>query len=93
MTKNQLISCHVSHRRGKNNSSDKTEVKKVARNKASPKGKQKLNKMKYEIANDIGVDLKEGYNGDMTSRNAGRIGGNMVRKMIAYAEENMPDDY
>lgn len=65
----------------------------MPRNKASPKGKEKLNKMKYEVAGEIGVDFKKGYNGDMTSRNAGRIGGNMVRKMIKYAEENMPDDY
>ena len=64
----------------------------MARNKASPKGKQKLNKMKHEVASEIGVDMKQGYNGDMTSRNAGRIGGNMVKKMIKYAEENMPDD-
>ena len=65
----------------------------MPRNKASPKGKQKLNKMKQEVASEIGVDLKQGYNGDMTSRNAGRIGGNMVKKMIKYAEEHMPDDY
>lgn len=65
----------------------------MPRNKASPKGKEKLNKMKFEIANELGVNLKQGYNGDLTSRNAGQIGGNMVKKMVKYAEENMPDNY
>ncbi len=64
----------------------------MTNNKASPKGKQKLYKIKHEVAGEIGVDLKDGYNGDMTSRNTGRIGGNMVKKMIEYAEENMPDN-
>lgn len=65
----------------------------MPRNKASPKGKEKLNKMKFEIASELGVNLKQGYNGDLTSRNAGQIGGNMVKKMVKYAEENMPDNY
>lgn len=77
----------------KKNGDKKTEVRKVPRNKASPKGKEKLNKMKFEIANELGVNLKQGYNGDLTSRNAGQIGGNMVKKMVKYAEENMPDNY
>ncbi len=56
---------------------------------AVPQAKQALDKMKYEVAGEIGVSLKNGYNGDITSREAGRIGGNMVRKMIMYAENNM----
>ncbi|MDF2987731.1 MAG: small acid-soluble spore protein alpha/beta type, partial [Eubacterium sp.] len=40
-------------------------------------------------AAEQGVNLKEGYNGDITSRDAGKIGGNMVKKMIEYAEKNM----
>lgn len=71
----------------------KTEVRNVPRNKASPNARPKLDKMKYEVAGELGVDFKHGYNGDMTSRDAGRIGGSMVKKMIKYAEENMPDDY
>ena len=39
-----------------------------------------LNKFKYEVANEVGVSLKDGYNGDISSRDAGRIGGNMVKK-------------
>jgi hypothetical protein len=45
--------------------------------------------MKYETASELGVNLKEGYNGDISSRDAGRVGGNMVRKLIEQAERNM----
>ena len=38
---------------------------------------------------EVGVNLKDGYNGDLSSRDAGRIGGNMVRKLIQQAENNM----
>ncbi len=54
----------------------------------SSQAKQKLNQMKMESANEVGVTLKQGYNGDLTSKQAGSIGGNMVRKMISeYAEK------
>ena len=55
-----------------------------------PNAKEKLNKMKFEAASEVGVTLSGGYNGDISARDAGRIGGNMVRKMIQYAENNMP---
>ena len=52
--------------------------------------KQILNKVKMEAAQEVGVDLKQGYNGDLTSRQAGSIGGQMVKKMIkAYEEGNV----
>ena len=54
-----------------------------------PEAKEALNKFKYEVASEVGVNLKNGYNGDISSRDAGRIGGNMVRKMIQQAENNM----
>lgn len=44
--------------------------------------KANLNKIKMEAASEVGVDLKQGYNGDLTSREAGSIGGQMVKKMI-----------
>ena len=48
-----------------------------------------LNKVKMEAASEVGVDLKQGYNGDLTSRQAGSIGGQMVKKMIeAYEQGN-----
>jgi hypothetical protein len=54
-----------------------------------PNAKQLLNNMKYEVANEVGVNLKQGYNGDIPAREAGRVGGNMVKKMIQYAESSM----
>ena len=54
-----------------------------------PEAKESLNKFKYEVASEVGVNLKNGYNGDISSRDAGRIGGNMVRKLIQQAESQM----
>lgn len=57
--------------------------------KVVPEAKEALNKFKYEVASEVGVNLKQGYNGDLSSKDAGRIGGNMVRKMIQQAESQM----
>ena len=57
--------------------------------KLVPEAMTALDKFKYEVANEVGVNLKQGYNGDLSSKDAGRIGGNMVRKMIQQAENNM----
>jgi len=57
--------------------------------KLVPEAMDALDKFKYEVASEVGVNLKEGYNGDLSSRDAGRIGGNMVRKMIQQVENNM----
>ena len=54
-----------------------------------PEAKEALNKFKYEVANEVGVNLKQGYNGDLSSRDAGRIGGQMVKKLIQRAENQM----
>lgn len=52
-------------------------------------GRETLNKFKMEAANEVGVNLKQGYNGDLTSREAGSVGGQMVKKMIdAYKAGN-----
>ena len=52
-------------------------------NKVSvPEAKEAMNRFKQEVASELGVPLKEGYNGDLTSRQAGSIGGEMVKKMI-----------
>ena len=48
-----------------------------------------LDKFKMEVASELGVNLKQGYNGDLTSREAGSVGGNMVKKMIKRQEEQM----
>ena len=48
-----------------------------------------LDRFKMEVASEIGVNLKEGYNGDLTSAEAGSVGGNMLKKMIRKQEEQM----
>ena len=56
---------------------------------AIPEAKSALDRFKYEVASEIGVPLKDGYNGDLTSAQAGSIGGEMVKKMIKAYEESM----
>lgn len=63
-----------------NNNSNNIEV---------PQAKAAMEKFKMEAANEVGVNLKKGYNGDLTSREAGSVGGQMVKKMIKKAEEDM----
>lgn len=55
----------------------------------NPNAREAMDKFKMEAAAEVGVDLKQGYNGDLTSRQAGSIGGQMVRKMIQAYEDNM----
>ena len=57
--------------------------------KLVPEAMLALDKFKYEVASEVGVNLKEGYNGDISSKDAGKIGGNMVKKMIQQVENNM----
>lgn len=54
-----------------------------------PEARQALDQMKYEIANELNINLQEGYNGNITARDAGRIGGNMVKKMIEQQQRQM----
>ena len=56
---------------------------------AVPQAKEAMHRFKPEVASEIGVPLTEGYNGDLTSRQAGSIGGEMVKKMIMRQEEQM----
>ena len=58
-------------------------------NNSSSDSKNKLQSFKSEVASSLNIDLKQGYNGDLTSREAGSIGGEMVKRMIAYAEKNL----
>ncbi len=59
-------------------------------NKAAvPEAKGALDKFKYEVANELGVPLTDGYNGDLTSRQNGSVGGYMVKKMIEEQERQM----
>ncbi|NLZ81896.1 MAG: alpha/beta-type small acid-soluble spore protein [Clostridiales bacterium] len=54
-----------------------------------PQAREAMDKFKMEVASELGVPLKQGYNGDLTSAQAGSIGGEMVRKMIQRQEEQM----
>ena len=54
-----------------------------------PEAKDALNNMKFEIARELGINLKQGYNGDLPSRQAGYIGGYMVKRMIEQQERQM----
>ncbi len=61
----------------------------MANKNVVPEAKEALNRFKMEAANEVGVNLKQGYNGDLTSRQAGSIGGQMVKKMIESYENSM----
>lgn len=54
-----------------------------------PEAREALNRFKMEAANEVGVNLKQGYNGDLTAKQAGSIGGQMVKKMIESYENSM----
>ncbi len=61
----------------------------MSKNIVVPEAKDALNRFKMEAANEVGVNLKQGYNGDLTSKQAGSIGGQMVKKMIESYENSM----
>ena len=54
-----------------------------------PEARQAMDQFKMQSANEVGVNLKQGYNGDLTSREAGSVGGQMVKKMIEAYEQNL----
>ena len=54
-----------------------------------PEAKAAMDRFKTEVASEMGINLKEGYNGDLTSREAGSIGGEMVKRMVKNYEENL----
>ena len=54
-----------------------------------PQAREALDRFKMEAASEVGVNLKQGYNGDLTSKQAGSVGGQMVKKLIEQAENNM----
>jgi hypothetical protein len=67
------------------------EVKHLSKNSSRlvPEAEKALEAMKYEIAGEIGVNLRQDYNGELTARDAGYIGGYMVKKMIDQAEKTI----
>ncbi len=63
--------------------------KSPTKDNGSKKNKQALASMKQEVANEYGINLKQGYNGDITSREAGRIGGGITKRVIEQMENSM----
>ena len=57
-----------------------------------PEAKEALNKFKMQAASEVGVNLKNGYNGDLTSKQAGSVGGQMVKKMIESYENSIKNN-
>jgi len=70
----------MQHNRSNNNKSNRTLV---------PEARQALDQMKYEIASQLGVNLQQDYNGNISARDAGRIGGNMVKRLIEQQQRQM----
>jgi hypothetical protein len=58
-------------------------------NLVNPAAREAMDKFKMEAAAEVGVNLKNGYNGELTSRQAGSVGGQMVKKMIEAYEQNL----
>ena len=65
-----------------NNSSNSNQIN-------VPEARQAMYDMKHEVANELGITLNQGYNGNLSSKDAGHIGGNMVKKMIEAQERQM----
>jgi hypothetical protein len=61
----------------------------MAKQKLVPDAKDALDKFKMEAASEVGVNLKQGYNGDLTSKQAGSVGGQMVKKMVESYENSI----
>ena len=57
-----------------------------------PEAKEALNKFKMQAASEVGVNLKQGYNGDLTSKQAGSVGGQMVKKMVESYENSIKNN-
>ena len=65
----------------------------VSKNKVNvPEARAALDKFKMEAANEVGVNLKQGYNGDLTSKQAGSVGGQMVKKMVESYENSIKNN-
>ncbi len=86
--------CSAKNRSGSRNPKHEKEMENEmatsnSNNLVNPNAREAMNRFKMEAAAEMGVNLKQGYNGDLTSRQAGSIGGQMVKKMIAAYENGM----
>ena len=66
-----------------------TNTKNCSNQGMVPEARAAMDRFKMEAAAEVGVNLKQGYNGDLTSRQAGSVGGQMVKKIIESYEQNM----
>ncbi len=80
---------HIEIRAGAKLCSDSPNPTNFSNQPVVPGAREALNKFKMEAASEVGVNLKQGYNGDLTSREAGSVGGQMVKKMIQAYENGM----
>jgi len=64
----------------------------MANKNVVPEAKEALNKFKMQAASEVGVNLKNGYNGDLTSKQAGSVGGQMVKKMVESYENSIKNN-
>ena len=87
---------YFNNQNGQNQSQGQTQIPATQSSNSSnqqgamvPEARQALDNMKYEIAGELGINLKQGYNGDLPSRQAGSIGGYMVKRLIEQAERQM----
>ena len=86
--------CFAKNRSGSRNPKHEKEMENEmatsnSNNLVNPNAREAMNRFKMEAAAEVGVNLKEGYNGDLTSREAGSVGGQMVKKMIESYEKNL----
>ena len=72
-----------------NNTSNNSSSNSSSNRLNVPQARQAMDQFKMQAANEVGVNLKNGYNGDLTSREAGSVGGQMVKKMIEAYEQNL----
>ena len=72
-----------------NNYSNNTSNNSSSNRLNVPQARQAMDQFKMQAANEVGVNLKNGYNGDLTSREAGSVGGQMVKKMVEAYEQNL----
>lgn len=80
---------HNTNASAKNKLQRDRSVSDMANKNIVPEAREALDRFKMEAASEVGVNLKQGYNGDLTSRQAGSVGGQMVKKMIQSYEANM----
>ena len=71
------------------NLEDKITMSRRNNRQMVPEAREAMNRFKMEVANEVGVNLKDGYNGDLTSREAGSVGGGMVKNMIKAYEQSL----